>query len=151
MDNTARRMQIRSSSLESNRYSNEHRKHDVGQIPSSRSFRNLRSFGGSSGILRYSNWRIHAGVAHISARRLHAMSRFSSAHLCSFERARARGNVVIIRLNASEPRRKNVFAPVSVPRLFEQIPLLLARCGGRGMPWIRWIFFCFVQRWDDEE
>lgn len=89
MDNTARRMQIRSSSLESNRYSNEHRKHDVGQIPSSRSFRNLRSFGGSSGILRYSNWRIHAGVARISVRSLHAMSRFSSAHLRP--RARARG------------------------------------------------------------
>lgn len=79
MDNTARQMQIRS--LESNRYSNEHRKHDVGQIPSSRSFRNLRSFGSSSGILRYSNWRIHASVARISVRRLHTTIRFSPAHL----------------------------------------------------------------------
>jgi len=52
-------------SLQSNRYSNEHRRHDVGQIPSPRSFRNLRSFGGAGGILRYSNWRIHAAVARI--------------------------------------------------------------------------------------
>lgn len=86
MDNTVREMQIRSRSLESNRYSNEHRKHDVGQIPSSRSFRNLRSFGSSNGILRYSNWRIHAGVARISVRRLYATIRFSPLHLYLLKR-----------------------------------------------------------------
>lgn len=121
MDNTARRMQIRSSSLESNRYSNEHRKHDVGQIPSSRSFRNLRSFGGSSGILRYSNWRIHAGVARISVRSLHAMSRFSLAHLYqSLTRAE---NIVIIRLTSLLIRVRQKRALARFSSLLEQILL----------------------------
>jgi len=78
------------SSLQSNRYSNEHRRHDVGQIPPPRSFRNLRSFGGAGGILRYSNWRIHAAVARISVRSLRAASRPNRRALASADsRARA--------------------------------------------------------------